>query len=185
MARATELLDSCNNSLITILPPLQLIPVSCDYKLELVLHNYQNPLHKLYNGRCCDSPSFTACYLHQCDNELFFCLRSYYLECSDNVPSTDPYLKGGRHSKLSCPEGWSNYTTGLIGYNSDNITFPVEGGWINENKRIRNPLTFTGDGQTVSEVFNVVLIEVYHWNCHNYCEESKTSLLLMFVIPLN
>ena len=73
------------------------------------------------------------------------------------MPSTDPYFIGGHLGKLSCPEGWRTYTTGLIGYNSDNITFPAEGKWINENKRVRNPLTFTGDGQPVSKMFDIVL----------------------------
>lgn len=128
-------------------PCFQLVFTSCsDYKLNLVLHSYQNPHHHLYNGHCCNSLSFTACHQHKCYNSFLFC---YSLEHRNDV-SLENFVLNMRPDKPSCPDGWSVYSTRLIGHWLDNTTFPAEGHWISEKEKLFNPLTVTGNGYPVS-----------------------------------
>lgn len=82
-------------------------------KLTILLVNFKNPDHKLFNGGCCDNANWC---LSQCDN--------YFRFCASAIGSIEQCSMGGA------------LTTKVMG--GDSFTFAKDLGGV-----LKNPITYT------------------------------------------
>lgn len=86
--------------------------------MTILLLNYRNSGHQVFNGDCCDNLNF--CSWNDCDNLFKFCATAL-------------------GSTVSCSLSGGQLTTGILG--DDDFSFPGQGGYLGGG--LNNPITFS------------------------------------------